>query len=96
MVTDLSRGHMKCCLSNAMDGRENEEEAGNVGGKHESLSSECETEDGNGENGEAERDDWNYEQSEAGDAEQRLVNFRKESHSINVKYKKKKKVKLSL
>lgn len=60
MVMDLSRGCMKCCLSNAIDGRKNEEEAGNVGSEHESVNSECEAEDGKSENGEAERDDWNY------------------------------------
>jgi hypothetical protein len=77
MVMHLSRGCMKCCLCNAMDGRENEEEAGNVGSEHERVSSEYETEDGNSENGEAARDDWNYKQSKAGDAEQRLVTSRR-------------------
>jgi hypothetical protein len=37
-----------------VDGRENEEEAGNAGSEHEWVSSECETEDGNCENNEAE------------------------------------------
>jgi hypothetical protein len=84
MVMDLSRGCMKCCLSNAMDGRENEEEDGNVGSEHKSVSSDCEAEDGNSENGEAARDDWNYKQSEADDAEQRLVTSRRKVNKCQV------------
>jgi hypothetical protein len=37
-----------------VDGREDDEEAGNAGSEHERVSSECETEDGNCENTEAE------------------------------------------
>lgn len=58
------------------NGWENEE-AANVGSEHETVSSECETEDGNSENGDADRHSWNYKQHEAGNAEQRLVTSRK-------------------
>jgi hypothetical protein len=51
-----------------MDGWEDEEEIGNKGCKHESLSSECKTEDGNCEDTEAKTDDRNGEQSETGEA----------------------------
>jgi hypothetical protein len=51
---------MKHCLSYTMDEKENEE-AGNVGSENESAGSECETEAGNCENSEAERDGKNCE-----------------------------------
>jgi hypothetical protein len=58
-----------CHTSDAMYGREDEEKSGNVGSEHESVSSDCETEDVNHKNTEAETDNRNGEQSGAGEAE---------------------------
>jgi hypothetical protein len=44
-----------------MDGREDEKEVGNVGSEHESVSSECEIEDGSYEDTETDTDDKNGE-----------------------------------
>jgi hypothetical protein len=45
------------------------EEVGNVGSEHESLSSNCEAEDGNCEDTEVHTNDKNGEQSETGGTE---------------------------
>jgi hypothetical protein len=36
----IARRFKKCCISDEMDGREDEEEVGNVDNEHESVSSE--------------------------------------------------------
>jgi hypothetical protein len=46
MATDLSTNDTR---SDVMEGTENEEETGNFGSEHESMSSECETDNRNGE-----------------------------------------------
>jgi hypothetical protein len=43
----IVKGFKKCLMSDEMDGREDKKEAGNVGSKHGTVSSERETEDGN-------------------------------------------------
>jgi hypothetical protein len=43
----IVKGFNKYCISDAIDGMEDEEEVWNVGRKHENVSSECKTEDGN-------------------------------------------------
>jgi hypothetical protein len=57
----IIRVFRKCCISDKMVGRENdilwdhEEEVGNVGNEHESVSSECENKEGNCKNSEPKR-----------------------------------------
>jgi hypothetical protein len=55
---------LKSAVSADMNRREDEEEVGSTGTEHESVSSECETEDGNYEDSEAKADDRNGEQGE--------------------------------
>jgi hypothetical protein len=59
----------KCCTSDEMNGREDDEEVGNVGNKHECVSSECETENGIYEDSEPETGHGNGELSENDEAE---------------------------
>jgi hypothetical protein len=59
-----------CCISDEMDGREDEEEVGNVDIEHKSVSIECEiTENRNCEDTEAETGDKNGEQNETDETE---------------------------
>jgi hypothetical protein len=58
----------KCCTSDKVDGRKNEDKAGNGGSEHENVSSECVTKDKNCEDNEAKRVNKNGEQSETGEA----------------------------
>jgi hypothetical protein len=39
----MVRGFKKCCIYDEMDGREDEEEVGNVGNERENVDSEYET-----------------------------------------------------
>jgi hypothetical protein len=41
------KGFKKCCISDEMNGTEDEDEVQNVGSEHGSVSSECMKEDGN-------------------------------------------------
>jgi hypothetical protein len=43
----IVRGFRKCCIPDAVDGMDDEEEVGNVGSEHENVSIKCEAEDGN-------------------------------------------------
>jgi hypothetical protein len=43
----MVKGFKKWCISNEVNGTEDEEEDGNAGSEHQRVSSECETEDGN-------------------------------------------------
>jgi hypothetical protein len=43
----MVRGFKECCVSDETNGREDEEEAVNVGSKHKSVSGECGTQDVN-------------------------------------------------
>jgi hypothetical protein len=51
-------------ISDEIGGMEEEEEAGNIGSEHESVSSECKVKDQNCKGTDVERDDGNGEQKE--------------------------------
>jgi hypothetical protein len=65
----IVKGFDQHCLSHKIDGRKAGEEAGNIASEHDSMSSECETEDGNYKDTEVETDDWNGKQRKTGDTE---------------------------
>jgi hypothetical protein len=65
----MVRGFKECCVSDEMNGREDEEETGNVGSEHKSMSSECGTQDVNCKGTEAGTGDRNGEQCETGEGE---------------------------
>jgi hypothetical protein len=56
----IVKGFIKCCITDETDGKK--DKVGNADSEHESVSSECETEEGNWEDSEAETDNLNGEQ----------------------------------
>jgi hypothetical protein len=79
--TDLSRsdtqGLKKCCVSDEMNGMEDEEKAGNVGHEYERMSCEHKVKNGNCGGTEAETDEGYGEYSETGEVGKRLVTPRR-------------------
>jgi hypothetical protein len=64
----MVRGFKECCVSDETNGREDKEEAGNVGSEHKSVSMNV-GHDVNCEGTEAGMGDRNGEQSETGEGE---------------------------
>jgi hypothetical protein len=59
----------KYCISDKMDGKEDEEELGNIGSEQDSVSRECERDDRYFKDMKAQTYDGNGEYSETGEAE---------------------------